>query len=292
MPDLAVTAIQALPLPLWMAAALLILLLVIFFLAVRRSGSFASVGALFGVAALVVIAFSAWKVADHSILRQRAAEREALNARALQLTAAVLVPGSPLACLDASAGEVLEASCEAAVFLRAENVAAATAYVEAKLSLLADSLDYSLRFDAADSGTLVGLRKSLEADAYGFVAYVLAVRDGCTADACDAFGLLSETKAVKANMNARMLENKIARYSANWPAHRSAPAAAASPSELPPAVAAIMSTPTKPIDFPTAASIPPVSIMTEPPAAPASAPTEAAPARRQPAPASAASRPQ
>lgn len=293
MPDLVVTAIQTLPLPLWTAAALLVLLLVIIIVVVRRSGSFASVGALFGVAALVVIAFSAWKFAEHSILRQRVAEREALNARELQLTAAALVPGSPLACLDGVAGEAVNASCEAAIFRSPDTVAAAVAYVEARLRLLADGYDYAHRVDGHYWYALALLRSSLEADRYGFVAHVLMTRDGCSVDSCAVVGwLLRNSGPVKANINARTLENQIQRYSANWPAHRSAPAAAASPPELPPAVAAIMSTPTKPIDFPTAASIPPVSIMTEPPAAPASAPAEAAPARRQPAPASAASRPQ
>ncbi|HEX2512800.1 MAG TPA: hypothetical protein VHK44_09425, partial [Xanthobacteraceae bacterium] len=103
---------------------------------------------------------------------------------------------------------------------------------------------------------------------------------------------LRDSGPVKANIHARTLENHIQRYAGTWPGQKSSPVAAAPPPELPPAVAAIMSTPTKPIDFPTAASIPPVSIMTEPPAAPASAPAEAAPARRQPAPAAAASRPQ
>jgi len=291
MPDLAVTAIQAVPL--WTAAALLILLLVMFFLAVRRSGSFAPVGALFGVAALVVIAFSAWKFADHSIQRQQVAEREALNARALQLTAAALVPGSPLACLDGVAGEAVNASCEAAIFRSPETVAAAAAYVEARLRLLADGYDYVDRVDRHYWDALALLRSSLEADRYGFVAHVLMTRDGCNVDSCAAVGwLLRDSGPVKANIHARTLENHIQRYAGTWPGQKSSPVAAAPPPELPPAVAAIMSTPTKPIDFPTAASIPPVSIMTEPPAAPASAPAEAAPARRQPAPAAAASRPQ
>ena len=295
MPDLVVTAIQTLPLPLWTAAALLVLLLVIIIVAVRRSGSFASVGALFGVAALVVIAFSAWKFAEHSILRQRVAEREALNARELQLTAAALVPGSPLACLDGVAGEAVNASCEAAIFRSPDTVAAAVAYVEARLRLLADGYDYAHRVDGHYWYALALLRSSLEADRYGFVAHVLMTRDGCSVDSCAVVGwLLRDSGPVKANINARTLENQIQRYAGTWPGQKSSPAAAAPPPELPPAVAAIMSGPitTKPIDFPTAASIPPVSIMTEPPAAPASAPAEAAPARRQPAPASAASRPQ
>ena len=291
MPDL--TAIQ--PLIVSTAAAFLALLLVISIVAVRRSGSFPSVGVLFGVAALVVIAFSAWSFADHFILRQRAAEREALNARGLQLTAAAMAPGSPLACLDGIAGEMVNASCEAAIFRSPETVAAAVAYVEARLRLLADGYDYVHRVDRPYDSALTVLRSGLEADRYGFVAHVLMTRDGCSVDSCAIVGrLLRDSGPVKANINARTLENHIGRYAGTWSGHNSSPAAVASPLQAPPPVAATMSGPvtTKPIDFPTAASIPPVSIMTEPPAAPVSAPAEAAPARRQPAPASATARPQ
>lgn len=283
MPDFNAIA-GLLPLPLWAAAALLVLLLVIFMVALRRSGSSGSVAALFGVPALVVIAWSAWSFADHSILRQRAAEREALNARAVQLTAAAMAPGSALACIDAGAGDVVESSCEAALFLKPETVAAATAYVEARLRLLADGLDFSRRADRAYGGTLANLRRAIEADRYGFVAHVLATRDGCTADDCDAFALLRDVNAVKENIKARTLDNNIARHAANWNQQKDLSPVAAVPPQAP-MLATISGVPvTKPIDFPSAASIPPVSIMTEPPAA-------LAPARAAPPPAAAA-RPQ
>jgi hypothetical protein len=296
MPDLAVTTE---PLSLWAAAALLILLLVIGVVVLRRSGSPGSVAALFAVPALVVIAWSAWNFVDHSILRQRAAEREAINARALQLTNAAMAPGSALACIDAGAGEVVEASCEATVFGKPETVAAATAYVEARLRLLTDSLDYSRRADRAFGNTLTQLRRGLEADRYGFVAHVLASRDGCTAETCEIFALLRDAKAVKANINAGTFENNIARYAANWPENKNPSPLAEAPSPTAPGAAIISAVPvTKPIDFPTAASIPAVSIMTEPAvplapaAAPAPGPAQAAPARRPAAPPAAAARPQ
>jgi hypothetical protein len=274
MPDLAVTGVQ--PLALWTAVALLFLLLVISVVAVRRSGSFGSVAALFGAPALVVIAWSAWNFADQSILQRRLMEREALNARALQLTTAALAPGSVLGCLDAGASEALEGPCEAAIFAKPETVAAAIPYVEAKLHLLADSLDYAHRVDQAYYSTISQLRRAIETDRYGFVAYILMTRDGCTADSCGFFPRLREARAVKANMTARTLENSIARHAANWSAQKSSPVAGVSRPE--PSPTTIFSPPvTKPIDFPTAASIPPVSIMTEPPAAPPSSSAEAAP---------------
>ena len=216
MPDLTLTAIE--PLPLWTAAALLVLLLVVSIVAVRRSGSFGSVGVLFGVAALVVIAFSAWNFAEHSILRQRAAAREALDARALQLTTAAMAPGSPLACLDGFAGEAVTNSCEPAIFRSPETIAAATAYVEARLRLLADGFQYAHRFDNLYYSALDELRSSMEADRYGFVAHVLMKRNGCTVDSCFIFGgLLHDTGRVKANMNERTLEDNVARYADTWP---------------------------------------------------------------------------
>lgn len=294
MPDLGMLT-GMLPLPLWTAAALLVLFLVICVMAVRRSGSSASVAALFGVPALVVIAWSAWTLADHAVQRQQVAEREALNARGLQLATAAMAPGSPLACLDGGTDEAVNTSCEAAIFRTPETVAAATAYVEARLRLLADSLDYAYRADPAYYGTLNRLRSGIEADRYGFVAHVLMTRDGCTADSCGVSGwLLRDPGAVTANMAARKLENNIARYAAAWNGQKGLPAAAAvvPPPAAPPLAATVSTMPvTKPIDFPSAASIPPVSIMTEAPPVPGAtveaAPPGAAPAARRP-PASAA----
>ena len=282
MPDLAAMGMQ--PLSLWTAAALLGLLLIIFVVAVRRSGSFGSIAALFAVPALVVIAWSAWNFAEYSILWQRGMEREALNTRALQLTTAAVAPGSPLACLDGAGDDVLGASCEAAIFLKPESVAAATAYMEAKLRLLVDGLDYAHRTDRNYYNTLNQWRDALEADRYGFVAHVLMTRYGCTADACSVFGwLLRDSGAVKANIDSRRLENTVARYAATWSGRKDLPAVATAE---PPGVIISGAPLTKPIDFPNAASIPPVTIMTETPPAPGSAapeaPTGGAPAVRRP----------
>lgn len=304
MPDLALTGIE--PLLLWAAAGLFVLLLVISFLAVRRSGSFGPVAALFGIPALGVIAWSAWTFADHWASRHSAMEREALNARVLQLTAAAMIPGSPLACLDAGAGDAVETSCEAAIFLKPETVAAATAYVEARLQVLADSLQHPGRGEDASSKKLAHLQRGIEADPYGFVAYLLTTRHGCTADACSIFALLRNADAVRGNINARTFENKIARHAPNWQPQKSSPMAAV-PAPEPQQTGSFSASMTKPIDFPSAASIPPVSIMTEPvaPAAaeaaqPNGAPTPVrrppasagGPARPAPAPASGAARPQ
>ena len=59
----------------------------------RRAG-FVIAGAIFGAA-------MAWAFVDHSASGDRGADRRALEARAEELGAQALAPGSPLACLDA-----------------------------------------------------------------------------------------------------------------------------------------------------------------------------------------------
>jgi hypothetical protein len=288
MPDL-VVMMGMQPLLLWVAVAFLLLLFVICIVTVRRSGSSGTVAAIFGIPALVVIAWSAWNVADNATLRQRLAEREALNARDLQLTALATAQGSPLACIEAGLTAVND-SCEAALFRTPETVAAATAYVDAKLRLLADGFDYAHRADVGYYNAMAPLRRALEADPYGFVAHVLMTRNGCTADSCVIFGwYLLQTDAVKANMEARKLETTAAHYATAWNGGSTGTAAStagAAVSSAAPTGAPFTAPVTRPIDFPSAASIPPVSIMTEPPggaAAPGAPAASAGPAGRRPA---------
>lgn len=272
------------PLPLWAAGALLVLLIAICVMALRRSGNPGSVAALFGIPALVIIAWSAWTFVDHSVLRDRAVERQALDARAVQLTASAMAPGSALACLDAGAGQTVEASCEKALFVSPEAVAAAAAYVEARLRLLADGLDYARRGDRGYHAALAGLRRAVETDRFGFVAHVLATRDGCTPQQCESFALLRDAGPVKANLQERTYEKTVARYAAGWSEQADAKTAAAAAPAAPSVSEASASVPlptitavTKPIDFPSAASIPPVSIMNAEPGANTTATVEPAP---------------
>ncbi|MEX0753375.1 MAG: hypothetical protein WD073_10700 [Xanthobacteraceae bacterium] len=262
-------------LPLWAAAALLVLLVAVCILALRRSATPGSVAALFGIPALIVIAWAAWSHLDRSILLQHAVERQALDARAAQLTVAAMTPGSALACLDAVAGQAVEAACERALFVSPEAVAAAVAYVEARLRLLADGLDYARRADGGYRATLAGLRRAIESDRFGFVAHVLATRDGCTPEQCEAFALLRDAGAVKANLQARTYEGIVARYAPAWSepmdASMASPAAETPAKPENPGAAA-----TKPIEFPSAASIPPVSIMNANPPGAAAAGSEPA----------------
>ncbi len=119
-------------------------------------------------------------------------------------------------------------------------------------------------------------RRAIELDRFGIAAHVLAARDGCTAERCAAFALLDDTDALKANLKAQVFEQYVSRYAEAWNKRRAEkqPALSALPAPAP----AMRRPPKAPqplsdkYDFPSAASIPPVSIMNaEPPAAEADA---------------------
>ena len=86
-----------------------------------------------------------------------------------------LAPGSPLACLNGLAGDDVEAACEKALFAAPATVASATSYVAARFALLADMVAYTKRGGGDINSALLPLRRSLEADRFGFVAHTLAV---------------------------------------------------------------------------------------------------------------------
>lgn len=226
--------------------------------------------------ALVAAGVATIAVLDRMALDGKAAERRALLARGDQLTASALMPGSALSCLDSGAGDAAETACEASVFASASSTATAVAYVGARLTLLADAR----ALDPA-SDSFAGARRALELDRYGIVAYVLASRDGCTADRCAPFALFADTGALKSNMRAQVFDQYVSRHASAWnapaPTPEPPPAAvsAAPPAAMPemksaaaePAGSAPVAHPmSSKYTLPSAASIPPVSIMNaEPP---------------------------
>jgi hypothetical protein len=225
-----------------------------------------------------------------------ALERQALNARGVDLLARIALGGSPLACLDGSASETIESSCEKLLFASPEQVAGAMAYVSAQVALLADYAALQRQTGGDEPAGLVNLRRVIEADRFGFVAEVLATREGCTPERCKTLALLNDARRVRANLLDRRFESYIDRYAADWPtgahplASRDAdgalPASVSAPERSgtavgsaslrnslePSAVAAstATSTPTpagrplrSDIFLPSSSSIPPVSIMAE-----------------------------
>ncbi|MGI8527426.1 MAG: hypothetical protein ACR2K5_14885 [Pseudolabrys sp.] len=211
----------------------------------------------------------------HSSVNENSAERRALTTRAANLAAQSLVPGSPLACLEGDLGDVIETACERIVFARPQAVAGGVVYTGARISLIADTLDYARRVDPAFAGTLIGVRRAIELDRYGIAAQVLATRDGCSADQCPFFALVRDPSTLKANLRARAFDTYVARYAPGWTAEEkpSVPHKPAEPAPAPQASVVEPPTPHAVVDskykFPSAASIPPVSIMNaEPPLPP------------------------
>jgi hypothetical protein len=144
----------------------------------------------------------------------------------------------------------------------------------ARLTLLADASEYISRRDPSYESTIAGLRRTVAADRYGLASQVLATRDGCTAETCDAFSLVYDDKRLRANLKDRLFDVTVARYATNWPT-RTRPLASSNPSPLSPAPTAV-NPPGPNVTFPSSQSIPPVSIMNaEPPAAPPAPPPPA-----------------
>lgn len=175
-----------------------------------------------------------------------------------------------LACLDGLAGESVESACEKSLFASADSTAAGVSYTAAQISRLAGFGDAATA-NKAMTPELNTLRRTIERDRYGLVAQVLLTREGCTlASPCPFFKSLTNSAQISSNMSERLYDGFVARYAAAWGAAPvasaaglapAAPVAASAPGTVPP--------PGKPVsgDFPSAASIPPVNIMTPEPAA-------------------------
>jgi hypothetical protein len=226
----------------------------------------------FAVAALALGAAAVFVLFDSGNLAERMAERRALLARDAELNRMALASGSALACLDGGAGEAVENACEKRVFASPQSTAAAVAYMDARLKLLADAAN------AGDAAQFASTRRAVALDRFGVAAHVLATRDGCTADKCEAFNLVEDAGALKANLKAEVFDQYVSRYVAEWnapPPAEKPPAVSAVPAPAPVAsvpapISGVRPTaavkPGEHWDFPSAASIPPVSIMnTEPP---------------------------
>jgi hypothetical protein len=251
------------------------------------------------IALILILALAGGWTLDHLSRRGlAAAERQALDARAFELTTRALVPGSALACLDALAGADVEEPCEKALFASPEATAAAVSYVAAQLRVLAAAHEDAQRAgpDAADM--FAPLRRAVEADRFGIVAHVLTVSDHCSPQNCAALAVLRDSSRVGANLRHRPFETLLKRHMAAWPDAGSGSAAgrpAVTGSAVVPHVAGAK--PANNLFFPSSSSIPPVHIMTAEPATPRqpptnpAGPTDAAAAPRKAAPGAPARQP-
>jgi hypothetical protein len=267
-----------LSLPLWTAGAAAALLVVVLILVFNRASREGVIGALARVALVMIGAAASWAVLDGSAARDVVAERRALDGRVHELLTRAAMPGSALACLDAIAGDTVEGSCEKALFQTPEAMAAAVSYVSAQLTLLADLTAHIGRPGTSIPPALVNLRRAIETDRFGLVARVLAVRDGCTADACPAFALVHDSSRIIANLSDHTYDLYVTRHSAVWPAIPKSPVASVAPGTAPETTAGRGTA----IFLPSAASIPPVNIMNAEPPLPAE--PQGAPSATRPAP--------
>jgi hypothetical protein len=180
-----------------------------------------------------------------------------------------------LACVDDLAGDIVLGACERAVFGSAEATAAALSYAASQITRLASFGDVTAA-NRSMTPDLETLRRAVERDRYGLMAQVLLIRDRCTPSNCAIFRTLTDNRQIVSNMDQRLYDGLIARYAPTW----NAPPAAS------PLGALSASMPTgKPTnaEFPSAASTPPVSIMTpEPNAATATRTSTPPPAANAP----------
>src|SRR6202034_223714 len=178
-----------------------------------------------------------------------------------------------VSCVDDLAGETVLAACEKSLFGSAESAAAAVSYAASLITKLTASGDVAAA-NRNITPELQALRHAVERDRYGLMAQALVARDHCTLSECPAFRAITDTHQIVANMDERTYDGLVSRYAPSWTAP--APAAAAG------AVAALA--PNMPTgrptnaEFPTAASTPPVSIMTPEPGPAATPPAPRAPA--------------
>ena len=218
--------------------------------------------------ALTVITLLSIAVAVAATIRgfapggQAAAQAET---RTAQLTGQT-VPA--LACIDDLAGDAVLNACEKVLFGTSDSAAAAVSYAAAQISRLTAYGDLATA-ERTTTTELQALRRAVEHDRYGLMAYALMARDRCTPTACPAFRSLGDNHQIIANMNERTYENLITRYAASWSAPTgAAPSAAGLVAALPPSMPT--GRPTN-AEFPSSANTPPVSIMTPEPAKPAAA---------------------
>jgi hypothetical protein len=275
---------------------------------IRRAGPSGLIGALWGGGLVLAAATLTFLLFDYSPARDPGAERRAVEARASELTAQAIAPGSALACLDAVSNAAVESACEKALFATPEAVASAVAFIDARLSLLASSVALA-GHDASYRTAVDRLRRGIEQDRFGFVAHVLATR-GCTSPSCGDLALLRDASRVLANMKTQAFEAYVGSHAVAWnPGGAGVVSAMSSPTvqpssttglsqAVPPAPSAVAGSSGGRYDFPSASSIPPVSIMNPEPETPpaaepkaAAAPAKKPPSRRQtvrePAPAAA-----
>lgn len=120
-----------------------------------------------------------------------------------------------LACVDDLAGDMVLAACEKALFSSPETVAAAVSYASARLARLTALGDVAAA-DKQMTPELTRLRRAIERDRYGLIAYVLSSQDRCQPTDCAAFRSLTDSSRIAANIGDHLYETTLTRYAPSW----------------------------------------------------------------------------
>jgi hypothetical protein len=172
---------------------------------------------------------------------------------------AATTPSLPaLFCVDDIAGDAVAAACEKAVFASADSTAPAVNHMAQMITRLTSYGDAAMA-QKTMTPELQGLRKAIERDRYGLAAQVLQARDRCAPTQCPMFRSLTDNHQLITNMDEHAYDVLVSRYAAAWNVPQPATGAVAMLPPPPPT-----GRPTN-ADFPSAASTPPVSIMSPEP---------------------------
>ena len=85
-----------------------------------------------------------------------------------------------MSCIDELAGDAVLNACEKTLFGSAESAAAAVAYAASQITRLTGRSAMSPPPNKNTTPELQALRRAVERDRYGLMAYVLMARDHCT----------------------------------------------------------------------------------------------------------------
>ena len=165
-------------------------------------------------AALAVITLLAIGVAVAATLRDSGPGGQV--ASGLTRNAQPVRGGLPqLSCVDDLAGDAVLNACEKVLFGSAESSAAAVAYAASLLTQLTETGDAAAG-GKKSSSEFLALRRAVERDRYGLMAYVLMARDHCTPQACPPFRSMADSRQISVNMDERVYESLIMRYAPSW----------------------------------------------------------------------------
>ncbi|KAA5602000.1 hypothetical protein [Blastochloris sulfoviridis] len=215
---------QPVPVPAWGVVAVAALLAVLLLGRLFRPYGYdtGGGGGLWRFALIVLVGFVAWRGFQYLEETQVQSARLALGER---LSRAIISPveSNPLlACVNGVTNPDLRAACERTVFAKPENAAAAVSLIRDRLELLTLASLPASGLGPDDSRT-VRLRRALESDDFGLVAYVLTETEQCRPESCAPLDLFKDAEKIKANMAARTFETLVEKQSAIWTPGRGGP---------------------------------------------------------------------